>query len=105
MWHVTGDRWHVTGDLWHGTHSVGWTFSQNFSTLALPVWDINCKKRSINIKHPFKFWGLVWPHKEGLSNVGARWWNVDVQYVWMFQKLTQGHFVSWVGTGPYILLD
>ena len=24
------------------THSVGWTFSQNFSSLALPVWDWQC---------------------------------------------------------------
>ena len=29
----------VTRDLWHMTHRVGWTFSQNFISLALPVWD------------------------------------------------------------------
>ena len=46
MWHLTRDRWQVTGDTWHVTrdtlhmtHSVGWVFSQNFSSLALPVWD------------------------------------------------------------------
>ena len=39
MWHVTCDTWHVTRDMSHVTHSVGWTFSQNFSFLALPVWD------------------------------------------------------------------
>ena len=42
MWHVTGDMWHVTGGTWHVTNSVGWTLSQNFSTLALPVWDWEC---------------------------------------------------------------
>ena len=42
IWHVTGDTWHVTCDMWHVTHSVGWTFSQNFSSLALPVWDWQC---------------------------------------------------------------
>ena len=49
MWHVTGDTWqvtrdtwHVTSDTWHVTHSVGWTFSQNFSSLAIPVWDWQC---------------------------------------------------------------
>ena len=41
-WHVTCDTWHVTCDTWHMTHSVGWTFSQNFSSLALPVWDWQC---------------------------------------------------------------
>ena len=41
-WQVTGDRWLVTCDIWHRTHSVGWPFSQNFSSLALPVWDWQC---------------------------------------------------------------
>ena len=31
MWHVTRDTWHVWG---------GWTFSQNFSSLALTVCDL-----------------------------------------------------------------
>ena len=42
MWQVTGDRWHVTRDTWHMTHSVGWTFSQNFSSQGLLVWDWQC---------------------------------------------------------------
>ena len=33
-WHVTGEMWKVTGDRWHMTPGVGWTFSQNFSSLA-----------------------------------------------------------------------
>ena len=40
MWHMIGDTWHITGDTWHMTHSVGWTFYQNFS--SLPVWDWQC---------------------------------------------------------------
>ena len=39
---ATRDPWQVTGDIWHMTHSVGWTFSQNFSSLALPLWDWHC---------------------------------------------------------------
>ena len=36
---MTCDTWHVTPDTWHLTHSVGLTFSQNSSSLALLVWD------------------------------------------------------------------
>ena len=39
-WHVTLDMWHVTRDTWHMTHYVGWTFSQNFISLAITVWDL-----------------------------------------------------------------
>ena len=39
MWPVTGDMWQLTCDTWHMTHNVGWTFSQNLSSLALPVRD------------------------------------------------------------------
>ena len=31
--------WQVTIDMWHMTHGLGWTFSQNVSSLALTVWD------------------------------------------------------------------
>ena len=42
MWQVTCDRWHVTRDTWQVTHDMlgGWTFSQNFSSLALTVYDL-----------------------------------------------------------------
>ena len=39
-WHVTCDTWHVTRDMWHVTWLGGWTFSQNFSSLALTVSDL-----------------------------------------------------------------
>ena len=43
-WHVTRDTWHVTWrDTWHMTCDMfggGWTFSQNFSSLALTVCDL-----------------------------------------------------------------
>ena len=38
-WHLTRDTWHVTYDTWHVTHGGGWTFSPNFSSPALMVWD------------------------------------------------------------------
>ena len=40
MWHLTRDMWHVTHDMWHMTRLRGWTFSQNFSSLALTVYDL-----------------------------------------------------------------
>ena len=36
----------LTPDAWHMTHSVGWTFSQNFSSPALTVGDRQCLKDS-----------------------------------------------------------
>ena len=39
-WHVTCDTWHVTRGIWHVTCLGGWTFSQNFSSLALTVCDL-----------------------------------------------------------------
>ena len=39
-WHVTHDMWHVTCDTWHVTCLGRWTFSQNFSSLALTVCDL-----------------------------------------------------------------
>ena len=40
MWQVTGDRWPVTSDRWKVTYDVGWTVSENFSSLALTVWEL-----------------------------------------------------------------
>ena len=37
---MTCDTWHMTWDLWHVTRLVGWTFYQNFSSLALTVCDL-----------------------------------------------------------------
>ena len=43
-WHLTPDMWNLTRDTWHVTHGGGWRFSQNFSFLALTVWDLWCCK-------------------------------------------------------------
>ena len=40
MWHMRCDTWHVTHDMWHVTCWGGWTFSQNFSSLAFTVFDL-----------------------------------------------------------------
>ena len=37
-WRVTCDTWCVTPYTWHVTLGGGWTFCQNFSSLALSVW-------------------------------------------------------------------
>ena len=44
--HSTPDMWHLTHDMWHVTHDWGWTFSQNFRSPALMVWDRQCLKDS-----------------------------------------------------------
>ena len=38
-WHLTPDTWHLTCDTGHVTNCGGWTFSHNFSSPALMVWD------------------------------------------------------------------
>ena len=40
VWHMTPHPWHLTPDMWHMTYFGGWTFSPNFSSLALPVCDL-----------------------------------------------------------------
>ena len=47
MWHVTCGTWHVTCHMWRYTWHMtcdmfggGWTFSQNFSSLAFTVCDL-----------------------------------------------------------------
>ena len=53
-WHLTPDTWHLTLDTWHVTLGGGWTFCQNFSSLALSVragkWfeDLEEKDPSVN---------------------------------------------------------
>ena len=53
-WHLTHDMWHVTSDIWHATHDlwqVGlggrWSFSHNFSSLALTVFEWRCFEGSV----------------------------------------------------------
>ena len=41
-WHLTHDTWYVTHDMWHVIHSDGCTFSPNFSSQVLRVWDRQC---------------------------------------------------------------
>ena len=40
MWLVTCDTWHVTCDMFFCFFGGGWTFSQNFGSLALTVCDL-----------------------------------------------------------------
>ena len=44
--HLIPDTWHLTCDTWHMTHGGGWTFSHNFSSPALTVWDRQCLEDS-----------------------------------------------------------
>ena len=45
-WHIAHDTWHMTCDPWHVAHGGGWTFSQNFCSPALTVWDRKCLEDS-----------------------------------------------------------
>ena len=40
MWPVIHYIWHGTRDMWQVTGGRRWTFSQNFSYLALMVWEL-----------------------------------------------------------------
>ena len=51
MWHVTVDTWLVTRHTWHVTHGVRWTVSQDFSSLALRIWDSWCFEYSEEEDH------------------------------------------------------
>ena len=37
--HLTCDTWHMICDMWHVTHGGRLTFSQNFRSPALTIWD------------------------------------------------------------------
>ena len=39
---LTPEMWRVTCDMWYVTDGGAWTFTQNFSSLALTVWDLWC---------------------------------------------------------------
>ena len=39
----------LTCNRWQVTNSVGWTFSQNFSSLAFPIWDWQCLENNWTI--------------------------------------------------------
>ena len=42
MRHETHDMWNVTHDIWHMTVGGMWTLIQNFSSLAITVWEWMC---------------------------------------------------------------
>ena len=63
------DVWHVTCTMWHVRSEVMWTFSPNFSYLALTVWEEGVlkiwRKRISHLGKPYQtslFWtsGFLW---------------------------------------------
>ena len=58
MWHLKCDTWHMKHDIWHMTCDIwwGWTFSQNFSSPALMVWDRQCLEESEQKNHSMNEW-------------------------------------------------
>ena len=59
---VTGDMWHMTCDTWHVTGMGRLTFSQNFSSLGLAVWEWRFIE---NIQSYF--------HKPSLNQLISQW--------------------------------
>ena len=55
---MIGDTLQVTCDAWHMTLSVGWTFSKNLSSIALPFWDWQCLEDIWT-----KGWMIQWMNK------------------------------------------
>ena len=58
MWHMTCDTWHVTCDIWQMTCGGRQTFSQNFSSLPLTIWEWRCSEDFSTNDH--------WPATPGL---------------------------------------
>ena len=54
-WHMTCDTWHMTPDMWPMTGGKRWTFFQNFSCLALTVWEWRYSE-NISIKDQLLHW-------------------------------------------------
>ena len=77
------------------THSVGWTFSQNFSYLALPVLDWQCIQgiwtkgwvtESINQSMNDETVYRTAPHTQGLLNINGKYW-VNLQCLTLFNPI------------------
>ena len=93
--HMTRDIWHMTHGKWHMTHSVLWTCSQNFSSLALPVWDWQ-RLEYIWTKGSLNEWMNKWmdrgdyrtaPATQGLLNImllGS--WKSALKWPWKTLK-------------------
>ena len=90
MWHETRDTWQVvTRDMWHVTCFGVWTFSQNFSSLALTVcdlWyyeDLEEKDDSLNQSISDEAVYRTAPATPGLLNIGKCLKPIQLrQWVW-----------------------
>ena len=106
IWHMTYDRWQVTCDrshmtrkceTWQMTHSVGWTFSQNCSSLALPVWDWQCLEDIWNkgwLNESINQWASEvileqpWLHRIYVYNVHSLVRSVTKKFTWHLLRCT-----------------
>ena len=66
MKHLTCDTWNVTCDMWHDSHGGGWTFSQNFSSPALTVWDRQCLEDFEQKDDSMNEWINEWTNHKGV---------------------------------------
>ena len=72
MSYMTCDTWHVTRDIWHVTCCGGWTFSQNFSSPALRIFDLwyfeDLEEKDDSLTHWINYEGVCWtaPDTPGL---------------------------------------
>ena len=101
IWHMTCDRWQVTCDrshmthkcdTWQMTHSVGWTFSQNCSSLALLVWDWQCLEDIWNkgwLNESINQWASEvileqpWIHRVYVYNVHSLVRSITKKFTWL----------------------
>ena len=98
MWQVTGVTWHVTHYPWHMTLGVGWTFSQNFSSLALPVWDWQClediwTKGSLTHSQPRLY--RVWAFSHEKSKKKCKFEKELSYRLWSFEPLFSTNLWFW----------
>ena len=89
IWHVTHDMWHMTCDTWNVTYRGWWTLSQNFSSLALTVWELwffeDIEEKDESVTYPFS------PNLQNIINP-----KLLELGTWNFETMFTTPCVSWV---------
>ena len=71
--------WHVTCDMWHVTRGRRWTFPQNFSSLALTVWELEVTCDTWHVHMTCDMWHMtyeIWHvsgETQGVMNIVSKW--------------------------------
>ena len=110
MWQVTGDMWHVTRDMWHMTGGGSWTFSQNVSSLALTVWELEVTCDTWHLRPDT--WHLTWDmwYMTCVKFQGPCSYGLGVKVFWRCivncssERHNVSQVTSWLAQAFYLLL-